>query len=98
MPHLESLHVEYKDQGVNVLVVDASNRRDETQEIITENAISIPVLLDGDDVAGESYGVFATPTTFIVDGDGLIIFKHLGYTEGMESMLEKEVSLLLTRL
>lgn len=82
---------------MSIIIVDASNRKDETQEVLSDQWLSMPVLLDETDISSESYGVFATPTTLIVNGDGRIIFKHLGYTEGMERMLEKEVELLLER-
>ena len=57
----------------------------------------MPVLLDDQEISREKYGVFATPTTFIVDQYGRAIFKHIGYVEGEEVMLEREIELLLKR-
>ena len=82
---------------VAILVVDASNRQELTQMISDEASLSLPVLLDDEDISGEAYGVFATTTTFIVDTTGKIIFKHIGYRPGEEHMLEKEIQLVLDR-
>jgi len=97
LPHLEALYNEYGDQGIEIVIIDASNRKELTQQIITEDSLSLTILLDDQDVSGEAYGVFATPTTFVIDPMGRMIFKHIGFAEGMENMLEREISLLLKR-
>jgi peroxiredoxin len=91
------LSEQYGSRGVEVLVIDASNRRELTEEMVAEASLTVPVLLDDQDISGEAYGVFATPTTFVVDTAGRIIFKHIGYGPGMEGMLQREVALLLER-
>ena len=65
--------------------------------MIAGASLTVPVLLDEKDISGEAYGVFATPTTFVVDTAGRIMFKHIGYGPGMEGMLQREVALLLER-
>jgi peroxiredoxin len=97
LPQLEALYGKYAAEGVVIILVDASNRKELTEKIIDETAVTMPVLLDDEDISGESYGVFATPTTVIVDSAGRMIFKHIGFGEGMEDMFEKEIELLLER-
>lgn len=91
------LSEQYGSSGVEVLVIDASNRKELTERMIAEASLTVPVLLDEEDISGETYGVFATPTTFVVDTAGRIMFKHIGYGPGMEGMLQREVALLLER-
>jgi hypothetical protein len=91
------MHAKYDELGVEIIVVDASNRREKTAEIIAEHAITLPVVLDTDDISHQSYKVYATPTTLIVDSAGRIIFRHIGYGPGMEKMMDKEIDLLLQR-
>jgi len=57
----------------------------------------MPVLLDTEGLSADKYRVFATPTTLIVDQSGKTIFRHIGYEEGHERMLEREIELLLDR-
>ena len=97
MPHLEALQSGYSDRGIEIVIIDASNRKELTQQIVTEDSLALPMLLDDQDVSGEAYGVFATPTTLVIDPVGRIIFRHIGFGEGMDKMLEQEVSLLLER-
>jgi hypothetical protein len=91
------LMAKFGARGVEILIIDASNRRELTEKVAEETSITMPVLLDEEDVSGESYGVFATPTTLIVDGSGRVIFKHIGYGPGTEKVLEREIELLLER-
>ena len=79
------------------MIVDVRNLKDRTQKIADNALLSVPILLDDQEISGEKYGVFATPTTFIVDQYGRAIFKHIGYVEGHEKMLEREIELLLAR-
>ncbi len=95
MPQLEALYTKYSVEGVKVILVDASNRRELTQKMIDDVAVTMPVLLDDKEISDKDYEVQATPTTFIIDAGGRVIFKHIGYGEGMETMFEKEINLLL---
>ena len=78
-----------------MILVDASNRKELTQKMIDEVAVTMPVLLDDKEISDKAYPVNATPTTFIIDAGGRIIFTHIGYGEGMDAMFEKEIDLLL---
>lgn len=79
------------------MVIDVRNMKEHTQEIADRVSLSVPVLLDDKEVSRENYGISATPTTFIVDRSGKAMFKHIGYEEGHEAMLEREIQLLLNR-
>jgi hypothetical protein len=97
LPHLADLADRYGPGELRIVIVDASNRREMTGKALEEAGVSMTVLVDDKDVSGEEYGVFATPTTFIVDGRGRLVFKHIGFSPGMEHMFEKEINLLLQR-
>jgi hypothetical protein len=71
--------------------------KEQTGKMVEEESLTMPVLLDSENVSREIYGIRATPTTFIVDQAGRAIFKHIGYGEGQEVMLETEIELLLDR-
>ena len=62
-----------------------------------EFSVKPPVLLDEQRVSREQYKIVGTPTTYLVDGTGRIIFKHVGYGPGLERTLEKEIDALLAR-
>ncbi len=95
MPHLEEIEKKYADRGVRVIVVDVSNRKELTEKTLKKASLSLQVALDTENISREKYSIIATPTTFIVDQSGKAIFKHIGFSPGMEAMLEREVQAIL---
>ena len=53
--------------------------------------MNFPVLVDNGKVGRELYKIRGTPTTLIINGDGKVVFRHVGYYEGMEEVLKKEI-------
>jgi len=98
LPHLNALSDKYAGKGVKVVVVDVIGSKALTEKMIADAQYKAsPVVLDEKELAHKDYGITATPTTFIVDSAGRMIFKHLGYGPGMENMFDKEIELLQAR-
>lgn len=77
---LKSMLEQYGEKGLFVLIIDAAHLH--TGEQPTLNSLinftydweldSIPVLIDPDGVTARSYGISNTPSTFLIDIDGII--------------------------
>ncbi len=89
------MHRELDDQGVDIVVIDATNSRDLMEKIVRDDSLTLRILLDDKQIADKNYNLMATPTTLIVDRGGRIVFKHIGFSPGMEEMLTKEIQELL---
>ena len=79
------------------MIIDVRNMKEQTLELAEEYHLSLPVLLDDKDLSHQTYKIVYTPTTFIVDRLGRAVFIHVGFAPGQETMLEKEIHLLLER-
>jgi len=55
----------------------------------------IVVTADKDFFSKNQYGVRGTPTSFLLNGDGKVVFRHIGYLAGGEKTMEAEVRELL---
>jgi tetratricopeptide (TPR) repeat protein len=76
-PQIQKFHEHWKDDpGVVFLTIDFNDPPDRVREWMSENGYDYPVLLD-DGFVGRA-GVNAFPTTWFLDGDGLMIFRHIG--------------------
>ena len=82
---------------VEVIAIDVRNMKEPTSELVREFGLSLPVLLDDKGVADKAYDIVYTPTTLIIDPEGRVIFRHVGFAGGQENMFDKEVRLLLQR-
>ena len=61
-----------------------------------EHDFSFPFLKGTYEMFAEDYNVFAAPVWYLVDRSGKIAYRHVGYVQGDENILENEVNSLLT--
>lgn len=94
-PHLQEIYARYAGEEFTILSVETTNRPQLAREMIDEFGATFPVVVDEERVAGEKYGLIGVPTTWMVDRQGRIVFRHLGFSPGDEEMLRAEVELLL---
>ena len=80
MPALKRLHEQFTDEGFEVLAVAMPySKQAEISTFIQKNNIDFPVAHDRGGEMSEAFpGVRFTPTSFLIDGDGNIIWKHIG--------------------
>jgi len=86
-----------KDEGFSVVAVDVRDDRSGTDAFYQEYGFEIPNVFDTEDVAVAQYGVTATPTTYLVNEEGRIVWRRYGYLPGEEIRLREQVGALLAR-
>lgn len=97
MPRLEEIWQKYKDEGLSIVAVQSNQDLEKGLRLVEEKGLTFHVLHneeDNDVVWGE-YLSEGNPTTFVIDGEGRILSYHLGFEEGDEVELEKEITDLL---
>lgn len=82
MPTIDAVYAKYRDQGLVVLAINVGQSKELVATFLANLKISYPVLLDSYSVIAKKYGVESTPTTFIVDKNGIIREKFIGEVEG----------------
>ncbi len=97
MPHLQKIHEEYDAKGLEIIVVDVTNRLEQTKKIFDERSISLKLLLANPDESARIFNPTALPTTLIIDRAGRVVFRHIGFYMGMEEGLRKEIEALIYR-
>jgi peroxiredoxin len=95
MPTIEEAYQRYKDQGFEVVAVsvDAGPQSD-VQEFVHEFDLSFQVLLDPNMEVLHTFQSFSLPTTVVIDRQGVIRSRELGYRDWTDA----ESTKLLTRL
>ena len=79
LPTLEKFVAQQGDKGAMVLAVNAGETTDQINTYFKQNDISgLNVLLDSNIEVYTAYGINALPTTFIVDKEGVIRYRHFG--------------------
>ena len=74
MPALERVYQRYRDQGLVVLAVNATNQDSvaAASTFVQDHGLTFPVLLDLDGSVTRLYQVSAFPSSFFVDRQGVI--------------------------
>jgi peroxiredoxin len=79
LPSVNRIYGEFKNQGLEVLLVDIREDPDLVRRTVQERGYVAPVLLDqSGEVAGRQWGVWGTPTAYIIDRQGRLIGLVIG--------------------
>jgi peroxiredoxin len=60
-------------------------------DFMAKNNYTFPVVIDHDRVAVEAYDLPGFPTVYMIDGNGQIRYRNVGYEEGVEQILEAQL-------
>jgi peroxiredoxin len=98
LPALQKLADRYATRGVQVYWVSINSEKqgartfatnEEVQAFAQKNNLRVPVLRDSEQQAYKAFGLDAVPTVVVLDRDGKVIRKHVGFgTEQGDSYSE----------
>ena len=98
LPRLQPLYEKYKDQGFEVVAVEAKYDRERAIKFIEENGLTYTMLENAEDegdVVSKVFKVRAFPSSFLIGRDGKVMYFHLGFEAGDEEHIEEEILTLL---
>jgi peroxiredoxin len=79
LPSVNKIYNEFKSQGLEVLLVDIREDPETVKRTVRERGYVTPILLDqSGDVAGRQYGVWGTPTVYLIDRRGQLVGRIVG--------------------
>jgi peroxiredoxin len=78
MPAMERLWQQQKDQGFMLVAVSVDTNAKSVNPYLTKLGLTFPVALDPKMDLGNTYGVRALPSSFIVDREGHVVALALG--------------------
>ncbi|MCC6548667.1 MAG: TlpA family protein disulfide reductase [Ignavibacteriaceae bacterium] len=91
MNEFQKLLDSYKDAGLKIIAISTDNERSiaKVKPFMKSKQFDFTVLLDTNGEAMRKFGVQSVPHTFIVSGDGTILYNHSGYSKGDEKKVEE---------
>lgn len=80
-PHLQKLYEVAKAKGLEVILVNKGEDSDKMiNEFISKSKLTMPVAANGAD-AVKAYKVEGYPTNYLIDAEGKIVHRSMGYSE-----------------
>jgi thiol-disulfide isomerase/thioredoxin len=95
LPHLTRLAEKYADEEVALVAILSGRMTGAVTALIEESGAADYVVTDESESAYRAYGVHGVPTTILIDEAGRLMFRHVGFEEGMEEQFEREIEALL---
>ncbi len=83
MPYLEEIYQEYKDQGLECLIITIDSSKALKPQILKDVehlGVTYPIPWDLNSAVKNSYGIQAIPVTYLIDKNGKIRYEHSGFT------------------
>jgi peroxiredoxin len=94
-PKLEDLYVKFKTSGMDLIAVSEDDENSGLTDFGATFGAKFPLVWDSGKAIAGKWQPKSMPSTFIVDKKGIVRFVHLGYHDGEEVEIEKEVKSLL---
>jgi peroxiredoxin len=101
LKYLQELQGQLGSRGFQVLAVhtqDPAAKAEGVKKFLDELGVSLPVLLDEHGIIGKRYGVTALPCNVLIDKDGVLRGKYLGYNQDVKKEFEGRLKPLLSPL
>lgn len=95
IPTFKALHDLYADKGLSILALSTDQSDDVVKRFIKENKINFPVMMVNDEVKEAYGGIAGVPTTFIIDGQGMVRYAQLGAPANEMQLFQRMVEKLL---
>jgi peroxiredoxin len=97
LPHYQALQQRYAERGVAVLLISLDDPRSQPKigPYVKSQKLTLPVLLDAQKQVSRLFQVSDIPSTFLISPTGRIVAVHVGYNDGDEALLERELRELL---
>jgi peroxiredoxin len=97
-PHLTALYAEFKDKGLGALAVDNGDTPARVNEFVDKFDLHLPVAIvkaadDHSDIFSK-YGVQAYPTTYLIDANGKVVWRAVGFDDQTLPALRKVLATL----
>lgn len=81
MPTMEELHKEFSDRGLVVLAVNFRESQDDVRSFVKQHGLTFTTLLDEQEMAFGLYRAWSLPTTYLINKNGEVVGKVIGYRD-----------------
>ena len=96
-PKLQELNHKYAGKGLRVIGIseDEDDDKDKIPGFADTYGARFSLAWDGDKAIAKHYKPETMPSSFVIDRNGIVRFAHVGYHDGEEVEIEKEIKQLL---
>lgn len=97
LKYLQMVQDQYAGRGLQLLSIltQDSPKEDSVQRFMQSLGVRMPVLLDENGIIGKRYAVTGLPCNFLIDQQGVLRAKYLGYSDAVKRDFESKMKTFL---
>src|SRR4029079_18243493 len=89
-PALDALHEEFHDAGLDVVAINVDEDAKSARAFLAGRSPSLNLLFDPKGRSPEAFKVEGMPSSFLIDRDGNIRYRHMGFTDQTRTDFRRE--------
>ncbi|HEU5291651.1 MAG TPA: TlpA disulfide reductase family protein [Cyclobacteriaceae bacterium] len=90
-PRMREINAKYQEKGLQFLNVSIDENKQSWLEVVNKENNPWPQLLDDQGLSKKLYGVAALPVTYLIDTEGKIIVKEIGFNPRGNGVIERKL-------
>jgi len=94
-PWMNELQEQYGENGFEIIAVNLDESRSDAEAFLKKMPAKFDVAFDKSGKTAEAYNLKAMPSSFLIDRDGKLVHKSLGYRAEEKKILEKKIQQLV---
>jgi thiol-disulfide isomerase/thioredoxin len=96
-PWMNELQTLYGEDGFEIIAVNLDTSRKDAEEFLKQMPAKFEVAFDKSGKTAEAYNLKAMPSSFLIDKNGRLVHKSLGYRVEEKKIVEKKIQQLVGR-
>ena len=96
-PWMNNIQQQYQDQGFTVLSVNLDVERKFADEFLSDFPANFEVIYDPEGILARKMKVSGMPNSFIVNREGKIVSRHVGFNQQKQHAFEQEITALISQ-
>lgn len=96
-PWMNELQEQYGENGFEIIAVNLDESRTDAEAFLQKMPAKFDVAFDKSGKTAEAYNLKAMPSSFLIDKNGRLVHKSLGYRVEEKKIVEKKIQQLVGR-
>lgn len=96
-PWMNEMQAKYGPKGLQVVAINVDGKRADADRFLATTPVQFAIAFDPAGNTPKAYAIKGMPSSFIVSGDGKVLYAHTGFRDSDKDDLEEKIRQALMR-